>query len=180
MLQQRRILLTLTFAIAAKYILLISAARTASYAGIELTVGKPELLIWVIWIAWVWAVYRYWQYARTFNDQGTVEARNLEIRRRRLERIRQTVQRGVDDGIDIDKGFEPGTVVIIRPESATLTAPAPDSEGAWIFGNVVVLAQNAVGAEGRVLSGGANCTLNQQDVQAILRKTEHALKFKYP
>ncbi len=101
--KQRRLLLILTFLLAAIQGADVTLGPSAQAVGLILEIGKPRVIVTALWVGWVYALYRYWLYYRALPHAAiaTVRERLLVKHAAKLSEpgfaklLRRNVQRGV-------------------------------------------------------------------------------------
>lgn len=176
--RQRRMLLVLTFLLAAIHGLDVEIGTTVSAQGLVLTFKRPDLLLVSIWIAWVWSLYRYWQYQRTYTVHGLESARQLVGRPLITAAVDKVIHEAIDAGQYSNRGLQPGDRVSCSSSSGH-PLHYPDSDRELQFQSLT-MHKRENGKLTQPVSGGGNCTLDTQTVSRIRREAERKVRLKYP
>lgn len=171
LLKQRRLLLGVTFVLAAIYFLNVEVGSSATIQGLVVTFDHPVAIIIALWIAWAWACWRYWQYEREYSSDS-LRAHRTRIWRRRAEgRLTAEIQLRVDRGDYSPQGLNPGDRILASPRNwAEVDLRIINTE--WEFANIDIW---TVGGG----KGGTNLILDSSEVTEIKRATERELRIRH-
>jgi len=176
MLKQRRLLLGVTFVLAAIYFLNVEVGNSATFQGLVVTFDHPAAIILALWITWAWAWWRYWHYEREYSSDALLSDR-LNIWQRRAEALLSAeIQLRVDRGDYNSQGLKPGDRIRAEP-STWREVDLRDSKEEWDFGSLEIWKVNE--PIGGRKTGGTNVRLGASEVREIKRVTERELRIRY-
>lgn len=79
--RQRRLLITVSLVLTAKYLLAVEFTDHIEMLGASLRITRPEALIYGAWAVWAWALVRYRQYFKVAAVERIDRAKTKEIHR---------------------------------------------------------------------------------------------------
>jgi hypothetical protein len=173
--RQRRMLLSLTFLLAAIHGLDVKLGTTMSTQGLVLTFERPGLLLLSLWIAWGWGLYRYWQHQRLYAAPWLEASRQAEGRPLVKSAVEKVINEAIDKGQYATRGLNPGDRVNCSlSDGKPLYLPSFDEDA-----NFTSLTLRKVG-DSKAVEGGGNCTLPPAVVRRIRSETSRRVVLKYP
>jgi hypothetical protein len=144
-------------------------------------VQNPEVVIVALWIGWLWSVWRYWQYERTYANGPLQRDRLVEYDRAAAAAVTTAIQEAVNRGEYEKRGVVAGQKIRVGISSGDqFYTPADDFE--WVYPNldIVVVGVDQPARSLKRVQGGANCTLDREQVAAIKRSVEGKLLLRDP
>lgn len=177
--RQRRLLLSFSFALAAIHILDVQLSGNVTAQGLVLTFKHPQILVYVLWLAWPWSLWRYWQYEKVYRDTALEVARMAIATRMTEEAITKGIQERVRVGAYKQRVNPTATIIAKIPIGETFT-PTLYSQDTWVFPNASLYVVDERGGEQGPVDGGANYSLDSQEVAAIKRSMVRELTRRHP
>lgn len=175
-LKQRRLLLTFTFLLAAVHLLDVKLSGSANVQGLVATFKHPWAIVVALWLAWAWSWWRYWQHEHVHRRSAVMNDLVAQARPLVQKAISAAIKQAAASGLYADRGVDPDDKVWGSGTDAHGSGPDINwDDREWEFPNVQVHHAKPGEQQGKLLQGGANCTLDTREVRRIKRTARRSV-----